>query len=90
MPGWSARTAGHSLGKLTFFQQRTWASCTTNDLLDAMTGIVLLPLGVLTTAIVLGWLAPASLMEREVNPEFVSQACLRRVRFARGPFFPCL
>jgi SNF family Na+-dependent transporter len=52
------------------------------DVLDTMTGIVLLPLGVLTTAIVLGWLAPTHLMGREVKPGFAGQPCLLLVRFA--------
>jgi NSS family neurotransmitter:Na+ symporter len=52
------------------------------DVLDTMTGIVLLPLGVLTTAIVLGWLAPTHLMGREVKPGFAGQSCLLLVRFA--------
>jgi NSS family neurotransmitter:Na+ symporter len=52
------------------------------DVMDTMTGIVLLPLGVLTTAIVLGWLAPASLMEREVQAGIVGRSCLILVRFA--------
>jgi SNF family Na+-dependent transporter len=52
------------------------------DVMDTMTGMVLLPLSVLTTAIVLGWLAPAPAMGREVKPGVVGRPCLRLVRFA--------
>lgn len=52
------------------------------DIMDAMTGVVLLPLGVLITAIVLGWLAPKHLLEHEVKPGFVGRSCLILVRVA--------
>jgi NSS family neurotransmitter:Na+ symporter len=52
------------------------------DVLDTVTGMVLLPFGVILTAIVLGWLAPAHLMERELPPGFIGRSCLFLVRFA--------
>jgi NSS family neurotransmitter:Na+ symporter len=52
------------------------------DSLDTLTGMVLLPLGVLITAIILGWLTPMHQMVREVKPGFVGWSCLLLVRFA--------
>ncbi|MFN3975139.1 MAG: sodium-dependent transporter, partial [Dehalococcoidia bacterium] len=52
------------------------------DILDNLTGLLVLPLGVLATAIVLGWLVPARKMEREIQTGFVGWSCIRLARFA--------
>jgi NSS family neurotransmitter:Na+ symporter len=52
------------------------------DAMDTITGIILLPLGVLITAIVLGWLGPTHLLEQAIKPGFVGQSCLILVRLA--------
>lgn len=52
------------------------------DRLDSFTGMVLLPLGVLVTAIILGWLTPRHRMVQEVRPGLVGWSCLLLVRFA--------
>ena len=54
----------------------------TLDVLDELTGSLLLPLGVLATAVVLGWLTPIRAMACEVRPGFVGRSCLLLVRFA--------
>jgi NSS family neurotransmitter:Na+ symporter len=52
------------------------------DHLDKLTGMLFLPLGVLTTAIILGWLTPMHRIVLEVKPGFVGWSCLLLVRFA--------
>ncbi|MCS7207500.1 MAG: sodium-dependent transporter [Dehalococcoidia bacterium] len=52
------------------------------DILDNLTGLVLLPLGVLATAVVLGWLAPTRLMVTDVQRGFVGWSGTWLVRFA--------
>lgn len=52
------------------------------DILDNLTGLLVLPLGVLATAVVLGWLMEASTLEREIRPGFVGRSGVLLVRFA--------
>ncbi|GBD11806.1 hypothetical protein HRbin23_01485 [bacterium HR23] len=52
------------------------------DILDNLTGLLVLPLGVLGTAVVLGWLVPFRLMEAEVQKGFVGWSGTWLVRLA--------
>lgn len=52
------------------------------DILDNLTGLLILPLGVLATAVVLGWLVPARQMEAEVQRGFVGWSGVWLARLA--------
>lgn len=60
----------------------TWLGMPVLDVLDHLTGAVLLPTGVLATALILGWLTPAGVLAREVRPGFIGWFCLLLVRLA--------